>query len=606
MTSRNFIVTTFKQVIAEAHPVGSCVVWYVGDDYAKLTVLRDMWPDAQFAPVAERVAAAAEVLLPLILNLDGHLAGPDLDRDAWDASDLAERSRYNSPFFLEICRAYALMSDPKQGGRILAVCDEDGLAAALFDTATANGFSPAWCGGGVRAVKFRNSARAFLDTGRRFLGELRGAVRRLGAARALRGESPLDDGAVRNVDVWLTIWATDKSFSAGLPYSRDDRFGALPALLREAGLRVGYLVLPLWPERYREIAANALRCAEPTLLLEDGYTFRDALRAGISALRPIRGLRRRLAWNGFDLSPLLRRALSREQVSGRPVQSRLLAGFARMLVRLNAKPKGVLFTYENHSWEKTLSAALRRHLPMTNRVGYNHTPFPPLYVSFHPSAGDIAANRIPDRVIMMGEAGRDTMAARGFPAERLSVGGALRYTDFFETVDKIPQPPAGERVALCCLGVDIDECVELASKAAEAIKAMPEVSLWINFHPIASPEFRKTLKAAILARNASSNIYFEDRSVRVLLPQCHAVLYVDTNAAFEAVAAGRQAVYVGRDTGLPYDKLPAGLSESTLRVEQIVSALRRRSDTGSEAAQAEVRKIFAPLRMEAFLEALGT
>src|SRR5262245_59021843 len=69
-------------------------VWYLGNDYARLLELRAAFLDtAHFAPVGERVGAAAQMLLPLALDLDGALADSGFDRDAWDASDLADRSR---------------------------------------------------------------------------------------------------------------------------------------------------------------------------------------------------------------------------------------------------------------------------------------------------------------------------------------------------------------------------------------------------------------------------------------------------------------------------------------------------------------------------------
>ena len=54
----------------------------------------------------------------------------------------------------------------------------------------------------------------------------------------------------------------------------------------------------------------------------------------------------------------------------------------------------------------------------------------------------------------------------------------------------------------------------------------------------------------------SDFVTFSLASMRDLLEQAGCVLYMSSAACFEAVEAGRVAVYVARDFALDYDKLP--------------------------------------------------
>jgi surface carbohydrate biosynthesis protein (TIGR04326 family) len=583
-------------------------IWYFGDDYARLMRLRDMFSGkARIAPLGDALNRAAADLLPLMLDLEGSLAEPSLDRAAWDSSDVADRSRHNSPFFLEACRVAAFVAGASRAGRHLAVADDDGFALALFDAAQGNGMRPRWHSGSESYTRCCDRVKTILAIARRALSELRAGLRRIRILSRVRAQRPLQRDAVRAVDTWITTWATDRSFTKNAPLVREDRFGRLPELLRTGGLRLGYIVLPLWPDHFEEIAVSAADCSEPTLMVEDGIGIADVLRAVMESLLPMRGVRRELRWPGLNLSAVWCRALVRERLIGRSVQVRLFAGVPRLLESLGADPASFVLTYENHSWEKVLIAAMHRHLPRTRAIGYNHATCPPMYVSLNPGPGQIAAGSVPDQLLMMGEGDVEAMQARGFPKERLSAAGALRYEDFFERARQLPPPPpASVRTVICCVGVDLDEGFELVHKAAEAVAGVVELKLTVNFHPITGPEFRDALKSMVADRRPGglAGIDFDDHPVRDLLAGAHAILYMDSNAVLEALAAGRQAIYVARDTGLSYDKAPPGLSQPCRTPEEIRRALLKPPARDADHVNAVLHSCIGPVQADILLSAV--
>ncbi|MCX7309628.1 MAG: hypothetical protein NTZ72_17470, partial [Afipia sp.] len=138
---------------------------------------------------------------------------------------------------------------------------------------------------------------------------------------------------------------------------------------------------------------------------------------------------------------------------GRPAKVRQIEAIPRLLRKLGASPKSIITTYENHSWEKVLTGAVRKFLPSTRVVGHNHALVSPFYVSMNPAPGDIVANVVPDCVMTLGALTGEDLARRGFPPGRLAIAGGLRFEAFFERVRQIPPPPQnGARTALCCVG----------------------------------------------------------------------------------------------------------------------------------------------------------
>jgi hypothetical protein len=602
------VVTTFAAISRNpsrysGNGAADIVVWYLGSDYSRLLELQDKL-SARFASVAEAVNAAARKLLPLLLDLDGVLKAEGFDRAAWNASDLAERSRFNSAFLVDLSRALALLDGVKSPGRHLVVLDSERDALDFFNVAVANGLSAVWLGSLRLLVYGRNVAASVMTTFRRMLGEARAAVRRLRVNRELRKSKALDGDSIRAVDTWIVVWATEKTFTADCVLEREERAGRLPALLRNGGLRVGYIVLPLWPERYAEIVRAAAQCAEPVLTVEDGFTLRGLAGHIVGGLWPLLGIRRNLSWGGFDLSVVLQRAMRQERASARSMKVRQLEAIPRLLAALGASPASIVTTYENHSWEKVITDAAREYLPPTRIVGHNHALVSPLYVSVNPSPGDIAANVIPDFIMTLGALTGDEMAERGFPRERLVVAGGLRFEDFFERARSIPAPFASSvKTVLCCVGVDLDEALELVHKGAEAV-AGGGFSLTVNFHPMSGGAFRNAVKDALRSRNVVGfdAIRFDDRPVRELLGETHAVLYIDSNAALEAAAAGRHIIYVKRETGIDYDKMPNGLAQHCRTPSEIRAALLSGRPLGDIEVDALLARCIAPVDASAILK----
>jgi hypothetical protein len=159
------------------------------------------------------------------------------------------------------------------------------------------------------------------------------------------------------------------------------------------------------------------------------------------------------------------------------------------------------------------------------------------------------------------------MIDAGVPAARVGVLGATRY----EGAQKLI--PRGTSI-VCCTGIDFDEAVELAMKAVRATAGLGR-RLIINYHPITDDAFRAALRAQVqqALERETGPITFSTASVRELLRDAADVLYTTSAACFEAVQAGRRAIYVARDLQLDYDKLPAAIAVRCRSVEELRGVL---------------------------------
>ncbi len=578
-------------------------IWYFGDSYSLWIKLHD-WQAAghRLAPVGDIVNRWAKELAEPLRNLDATMA--IRDPLAWGASGIGSRGRFDTPVVTFVCCLAAFVEAMEAGGRHVFVIGDDDLGGAMYDSARARGWTVGWTRPGARRRRWPSVIVQFVRAVRERMTSIRHYGRRRLQLRRLRRRHHLDLDALRQADTVIVLWGRSTTFSSHDRQVSDGWFGELPALLRNAGRRLAYLIEPLdWTEAYEGIAANALASGEPVLMIEDAYTIADVLRAAMAAFRPPARPLRLQSRDGADLTPAVRAALWREVRRGAPTLAHLQSGVGPLVRRLGMNPRTVVHLYEGQPWERTLRASIRRALPATRVVAVQHMPFPPLFLNFIPSAGEIAKGEIPDSLVVLGPSIAEYLGSLGFPKDRLAVGGALRFA---ATRHLGEGGPGGD--VLCCTGIDWHESLELADKAAQAVTRFPALRLVVNFNPQAPAALKAAVKKFVLDRLPESKaaaIDFSDLGVRDLIAAAGVVLYSDTNAAYEAFAAGCELIFVGRDCALDYDKLPPGWATHCRSVDEITAALQSWLDRTAPVDRAErisrLRTCLADVDAETFL-----
>lgn len=575
---------------------GAFKVLFLASSLDAFRAMQRMLPRDWSMPVpGEALNAAAHRLRKVVIDLDSHVWPEGASRVAWDASRLGERSPLGSTTMLNLARLLVFAEEIARPGRYLLVTDDSVLGNVFLQEARRLGASAGWYApthGARLATRIAHAATTlggWIDGVRRRASLVRRFVaRKLVLASWRRRRRPFPLGALRSADVLLTVWGRADTFPHGEPLTIEHNFGRLPELLREAGLRVAYLVYPLtYTSPFTQIAHNALTARETVALVDDFVPWWAGLAAAVFGLRfphQVGGL----SIFGVDAGPVVRVEAARDRRRAFAAEAMLLRHVGKGLARRGIRPPVVLHLYENQPWEKLLARGLRAHLPAVRVIAVQHAPFASGYLSFVPSRRSIAERSIPDVVLATGEGYAQWLRDAGVPDERIDVLGAVRY-------EQAPQVAPPGRAVLCCTGIDLDEAIELATKAAVATAASGR-ALVVNFHPVTDKSFRTSVRDAVARAlpGDAAHVTFSTASMRELLGEAGVVLYTTSAACFEAVQAGRTAIYVARDLELDYDKLPDAIALRCRSVEDLRNRLLT-ADKGSPQSSAALAQWLAPV-----------
>src|SRR5262245_1406475 len=497
--------------------IGPFTVCYLAGSFARYARLREALPAGWSMPVpGPALNAAASRLRDAVINLDAQARPATLNRLAWDATLLAERGPLTSTLMLNLARLVVFVECVGRPGQHLVVVEDYEFGRLLLREAVRRGWDAGWLRPGTaldlrqRAIAGRESLARGLDGARRRASAVRRFLTHKAQLAWWRRRRPQRLDELRRADVLLVVWGRADTFPPGDLLTKEFNFGRLPDRLRESGLLIGYLAYPLtYVAPFRAIVANSVAAREPVALIEDFIPWWAIIGAVLTGLRLPRQVGR-LEVLGIDATEVLRLEARRDRRLSVSVEATLLAHVGKGLARAGIRPKALLHLYEAQPWEKMLAHGVRGHLPSTRIVGVQHAPFARNYLSFFPSRETLKVGVFPDLLLTAGEAYAQWFQEAGLAPDRIGVVGAVRY----ETTAREPTPRG--RAVLCCTSIEVDEAIELATKAATAVQGL-DVPLIINFHPVTDEAFRDRVRNAV--GNASDNIVFSPKPMRELLEQ---------------------------------------------------------------------------------------
>jgi len=559
-----------------------------------------------------------------LINFDQHVA-VDHGDPWWQVTDLAEKNPYTSDFVFRCC-AYLAFDRILRGldGDLLVFVEDWFLGRLLSDHARRLGIRarqqtghavadacPEWLKGtlyrGGQIVRAVSCRAAFLY---RFLRR-----RRIIAAHGRHHTPRLDS----NVDILLVTWADPQTFRSGGLKEHDTYFGELPQFLRAAGHRIAYLVNPAsWVFPLEEIVANSQAAGDVAVLPEECVRPSDVLSILWTTLLHSWRVRSPFIVGGVDLTAVLRDELRREKGKSRQCLAAQYYYVGRFLRVQGVEPAMILHPYENQPWEKALRLGIKRYLPRTKVVGYQHTPFSPLWLGPYPSRGDLEAGQLPDHIITIGSRWKDLLAEHGYPPERLSTGAALRFSHLFahsESDDGRREAPRKRSATVLVAGsIGYADSLELVCKAIEALRSLPEVSVLIKLHPKMGTNADRLLRTAIESLDLThlpAHFAVTERPVTELLPSVDVVLHNGTSVAVEALAQGVAVVMLQSDIWFDMDTLAScpGLGAAARTPQELRHTVERLLSPAApsvEERRRNVRTVFEEIFCPVRADTMGT
>ncbi len=466
----------------------------------------------------------------------------------WHCTDMAERNPYSSDLFYRCCAILVFNRVLKDLMSDLVVFAEDSfLGALMVRQARAQGFTAKRSGGSATAVHVRQFVGAFSCR----IKFIRNFLRRRQHLNQ-RGRRPLG-----NIDAILVTWADGTTFRADQGNNRNVYFGDLPVYLHAHGKRVGYLANPaLWVAPYEAIAANCERAGCPVVLPEQTLTVADALWIAWKTLAHSVRLKSPFVLQGVDLGPLVTDEIRRERAKSRQCWACQYYFIGRYLRERGVRPAVVIHPCENQSWEKALRIGLKEHLPDTRVVGYQHTPFSSLWLAHFPSARDLQCSHMPDSIVTIGQRWKNLLRGHGYPADRLTVGPALRFSHVVENQHSKSAP---SRTILVAASIGYHDSFELVYKTIEALRDMAGIDVLVKFHPKMAGDPAELISSVLDTLDLGAlpaHFQVTKKPITELLPSIGLLVYNTTSVVYEALAYGVPALFVQSDIWFDIDPLP--------------------------------------------------
>ncbi|MEK9754459.1 MAG: hypothetical protein VW338_14795, partial [Rhodospirillaceae bacterium] len=247
---------------------------------------------------------------------------------------------------------------------------------------------------------------------------------------------------------------------------------------------------------------------------------------------------------------LVRRAAMLEGATGQGALARWTGLCLARWFRLRA-PALIVWPWENHAWERRMVRLARRAGVRT--LGYQHSVVGPHMYNYAAEANHDGAASLPDRVLTTGPATRDQLVSWGLPAERTSVGGALRAKETAHTVWKADAP------IFVALPFDRQAAAEMVG----AVKALASRGrrFLIKEHPIYRFHFDE------IPGVERTEKPLEDHA------QLSLVIFAATTVGLEALVAGIPAVRFIPASRFVIDVVPPAIAVATADAEALADVL---------------------------------
>lgn len=199
------------------------------------------------------------------------------------------------------------------------------------------------------------------------------------------------------------------------------------------------------------------------------------------------------------------------------------------------RPSVVSWPWENHAWERALVREARRAGVRT--VGYQHSVIGRQMLNYAPHSAAGGAACLPDRILCTGESTRRRLLQWGVEAERLEIGGALRFAD--------PARPAHDPAAPVFVALPFDARIA-AEMVASARAANSERAFLVKDHPMTPFGFAETAHVRRTTEPLGRH-------------RVSAVVYAATTVGLESVLAGLPTLRFRPRATVALDILPDGV-----------------------------------------------
>ncbi len=209
-------------------------------------------------------------------------------------------------------------------------------------------------------------------------------------------------------------------------------------------------------------------------------------------------------------------------------------------------------SFENMIYEKMMIMGFRKYSSRTKLVGFQHAALYPLALCLYVVSEEIQNGLIPDLVVTNGVFFREVLIQDGFPADRLVVGPALRYSYLWDITSDLGNDEHKDIDILVPLPQLTGDALELLMKVIQAFASDYDLRIAVKPHPLV-PLQRVLEGFGNLDLPARFHIF--EGSMKEALRRTRLVISGSSNVLYDVVAAGIPVVIVGRNAALDLNPL---------------------------------------------------
>jgi surface carbohydrate biosynthesis protein (TIGR04326 family) len=552
-----------------------------------------------YADDIEEVAASLQSPLLDWIAAVGRQYGASLD---WWMTSLAGRSLWQIPLCVSVLHLSLLDRLLEVGRRaeLVVVCEDWFLLAAAERLLHERGkdvrrgqFWRIWLAGAavVRAGRV-------LGRGLRFARQYSAAF---AAARLTRVEStrPPCEGGTRKVLLHTCIDDTCLGEDGAL---RDRYFGRLRDWLTDNGVDV--TTVP-WIYNTQRSAWHLFRWLRRSkhrfLIVEDYLTLRDYAAAVWHVVRSARVPRRFPGVLSFDVHDLVWREWIANGSAFERIRFLLYVPAFRRWLAAGNRCDVYIDMFENMYPERPPVQAFRRWSPATLTVGYQHASIPGESLAGSVTREDWRSGVFPDRIVATGTAAAELLIRRGFPAQHVVAGPALRLEYLMRHRSS---RPGGARArspksVLVLLPLDLPDAVEVLMSVMQCAGMLHRLgaTAMLRNHPMAKS---KALLRACTIRDVPDGWRVVGGPLESQLREASIAVGLGTAALIDAAAYGVPTISLGRELTVGYNPLQSFAAEFPWCRTTTPSGLQERLEAiltgGVEGGEAALAGLSSRLR----------